>query len=210
MGFFSSRAVQSRTASDQIADVLFFVRQEMRFLDEYRAAGREASDALMRLDFSKDVLLLLLSTALVQGAVRDHERNMQINDQVRTRYLKSIPVHATSLICDCLACEDELEAIGSFVSPGASLPEIRTTVVSRIGLISLVTDFRAPEFRADFSAGVAQQQFGWDLTIPVCRRFLSRIRGVSTEAIDSDDICELAIALILPFEKLMTIEGFLR
>ncbi len=56
----------------------------------------------MRFEFSKDVLMLLLAATVVQRRIQNLQRVMQINDQMRSRYLSLLPVAPTSLVGDCL------------------------------------------------------------------------------------------------------------
>jgi len=128
MGVFSSlfasrtsRQVSSR--SDRLADLCIKIRQEMGFLDYYLSNRTEKSGDLMRFQFSKDVLMLLMSFAAVRTTFVDEQEFMQFNERVRSRYLRRLPVPPTSLVGDCLVCEDELEAIARFVAPNVTLSD---------------------------------------------------------------------------------------
>lgn len=193
----------ARAASDVLADLCFKVRQEMGFLDDYLSNRTETAADLMRFHFSKDVLMILLSSVAVTNPRHDHQKLMQFNERVRSRYLSLLPVAATSLVGDCLICEDELAAIAPFVAPNAPYSQIRTTPVSTIGLISLVVDYRAAEFRNDVSTGMSQSKSGFGLFLPPARTFLCRVRGVPRDTISFDDVNYLAVAIHPAFHVLL-------
>jgi hypothetical protein len=207
VGLFSSLFArrtpqQASSRSDRLTDLCIEIRQEMGFLDYYLSNRTEKPADLMRFHFSKDVLMILLSSASVMTSIVDHQEFMQFNERVRSRYLRRLPVPPTSLVGDCLVCEDELEAISRFVAPNASLSQIRTTPVSTIGLISLTVDYRASEFRNDFVDGFSQSESGFGHFQPAARTFLSRVRGVPADSISFDDIVYLSTAIIMPFHAL--------
>jgi len=210
MGLFSSLfgkpAVPERPSSAaRLAQICIAIRQESSFLDYYTSNRQETSAALMRLTFSQDVLLILMSTVVLMRYKQTHnQRLMQFNEEVRTLYLRKIPVSPTSIVSDCLICEDELEAIGPVIAPNAPLSQIRTAIVSTTGLISLVVDYRAAEFRRDVLEGITTSprcQVGF--WTPVARTFIARTRGVPRESVADDDVSYMATALILPWGRLI-------
>lgn len=148
-------------------------------------------------------MILMSSAVLMRHKVKDNQRLMQFNEEVRTRYLSMIPVTPTSLVGDCLVCEDELEAIAPFVAPNTPLSQLRTTIVSTTGLLSLVVDYRARESRNDLLDGMLASKTGTGIWVPVARTFLSRIRGVPGDTVSSEDVSYMAAALIMPFGSLL-------
>jgi hypothetical protein len=188
---------------EQLANLCFKVRCEafQSFLDDYVAKGFESSDALRRLEFSKDVLVIFLAShALQVRMISNHQRFLQINESVRRHYLTQLPVPPSSLIGDCFICEDEIKAIADFAAPGAPLSQVRTTPASTIGLISFATDYRAAEFREDIIEGLHRQStVGSGMWLPAARTFLKRIRGVPRESIPFDHVNHFSITLLLPF-----------
>lgn len=202
MGFFSSLFGQTPSVGHQLADVCFTVRQKMGFLQDYASNRPETPAALVRLEFSKDILMLLYAATIVQGRIHNHHLLMQTNEQMRSRYLSLLPVPQTSLVGDCLICEDELESIGACVAPGALLSQVRTARVDTKRLMSLVCDYRAPQFRHDLMTGALKAKqigHGIGLWLPIARTFLSQIRGVPHDSIPFDDASYLSVAAEIPF-----------
>ena len=189
MGLFSSLFGHSQPPKKPspailLANKCLAIRGDNGFLDYYISHRSESPETLMRLKFSQDALLVLMSTIVARNRTKNNQRRQQFNEEVRTHYLRKIPVPSTSLVGDCLACQEELEAIRPFVSPNASLPELRTAIVSTTGLLSLIIDYRAQQFRQDMMDGVLEAHNGafifWE---PVCKTFLSQIRGTPRDSI---------------------------
>jgi hypothetical protein len=205
--FGRSSVPKHPSAAARLAEVCVKVRQEYHFLEYYTSNCEESSAVIMRLNFSKDVLLILMSSVVLMRHQRDnHQRLMQFNEEVRTRYLSMIPVSPTSLVGDCLVCEDEIAAIAPFVAPNAPLSQLRTTIVSTTGLISLVVDYRASEFRNDVIDGMVASKGSPALWEPAARTFLGRIRGVGRDTISPDDVSYMTVALSQPFGALLDAE----
>ena len=204
MGLFSLFA-KSPSLAEQVANLCLKVRCEVfeLFIGDYIANGFESPTALRRLDFSKDVLMMFLTSAALQARISDHQRFLQFNDVVRSHYLKVLPVPRISLVGDCLVSDDEIEAVTDFVEPGAPVSQIRTTSADTKGLIQFATDFRAAEFREDFIEGLDRQsKVGSGMWLPTARSLLKRIRGVPPESIPFDHVSHFSFTLHFPFMEI--------
>ncbi len=199
MGLFSSQSKTHLAGGDKLAEVCFSVREEMNVLGDFAATRVRSGAELLRLQFSRDVLLILMGAAAAQMCIQEHEELMEINERSRSRYLDIVPLPPTSLVGDCVICQDEVESVGRIFSPGSKSPQILSTPVSTKGIISMTVDYRAPEFRSDFYRGLRESKVPSDYWLPVARRFIYRIRGGSPDEIPFDDVNHFAVALLLPF-----------
>jgi hypothetical protein len=195
MGFFSSLFSTPTSLGVRLADTCLEVRRDMQFLSSYVESRYESPAALIRLEFSKDVLMLFMAATVVETFIKDPLRRQQINEQMRSRYLSLLPVSPTCLVGDCIACDDEL---GPYVAPDASTSQLRTSIVSTKGLISLVVEYRQEEFRKDIVEGALSGSV-YDLWTSVAKRFLKNIRGVPSWSIPEEDAIHLSAAIGTPF-----------
>ena len=188
----------------RLAQLCANIREEGHFPEHYTSSCAESSASLMRLNFSRDVLLILMSSVVsVRYKLHDHDRRMRFNQEVRTRYLRMIAVAPTSIVADCLISSEELQAVAPFIAPGATISQVRTATVSTTKLISLIVDHRAPQFHRDLLDGFIAYGGGQIVCEPVARTFISLFRGMRREAITDDDVTNMTEAIGMPFERLL-------
>ena len=201
MGILSSIFGRTTDSGKQLAEICFEVREKMRFLDDYAASSKEDKNALNRLEFSKDIIMMFIGASVVEMHVKSQSQALQINDALRRRYLELIRLPAMSEIGSCLICEEELEAVARRVAPGTPIQKLKNGSLATAELIMLVGDIRSPQFRRDLMEGalLTQQRGGFLLWLPAAKTFLSQIRGVSTQSISFDDANHLCIAIQMPF-----------
>jgi len=193
MGLFSSMFRSTEYAGQRLADRCRLIRDDHQFLQEYANTRVSSSSELMRLQFSKDVLVLILAAEGITLCLRDDRQLVQTVESLRRNYLGLISVPPTSLVGACLVCDDEIKAIGSIVAPNAPLSQVRMTSVSTMRLISLMMDCRSSEFHTEFVRGSLEATSSAKL-LSLARTCLWRIRGGSRDEISFDDVNHFAVA----------------
>jgi len=186
----------------RLADICYATRNESRFLQAYARERLRTSHELQRLEFSKDVLVILLAAAMAQVRIRNQEHVMRVNEAMRDRYLSLLNAPTSTLVGDCVVCDDEIQALASFIDKRSSLSQIRTTSVTMIGLVSLCVDLRAREFRGALVQGAKEAKNGIGMWIPVANITLQRIRGETSNEIDFDDINHFSVAIEMFYHAL--------
>lgn len=213
MGLFSSFSEQPPTVGNQLAEYCFSIRQEMHLIDDYIFSHTETPATIKRLNFSKDIIIPHIATLVVNMRILDSKRRIQTNDQMLAHYLSLLPISPTSIISDCLVCEDELKAIGQIVSPGITPSELLESSISTIGLLGLMSNYRSKQFQRDLLEGsiLNEKKAGIMLLFPVAQTLLSQVRGVPRHSIAYSDALDFCIGLQFPFSKMYIFsEGFLK
>ena len=213
MGLFSSLFGQPPTAGNQLAKCCFLIRQEMQLVDDYTSRHPETPATIKRLHFSKDIIIPHIATLVVNMHILDSKRRIQTNEQTLAHYLRLLPVPPTSIISDCLVCENELEAIGQIASLGTSPSELLESSISTTGLLGFMSNYRSQQFQQDLLEGAIlhEKRGGIMLLFPAAQTLLSQVRGVPRHSIAHSDAYDLCIGLQFPFSKMMMeAESFLR
>jgi hypothetical protein len=201
MGLFSSLFRPTEYATQRLAAHCVFLRDEHQFLQEYANTRVSSSSELTRLQFSKDVLMLILAAQATTLYLRDQRQLVQTVESFRRIYLGLISVPPTSVVGECLVCEDELKAVGSIVAPNAPLSQVRTTLVSTKRFISLVVDCRSSEFNREMIRGCLESASSAAM-LPLGHTCLWRIRGGSKDEISFDDVNHFAVAFTIPYTSI--------
>ena len=201
MGILKSLFGRNTNAGQQLAELCFTVREQMNFLDDYIASGKETGDALQRLEFSKDVIMMFIGASIVEMYVKSAPKALQINDDFRRIYLALLSLPPSSRIGNCLVRDDEIKLVAERVAPGTPIQKLRSGSMSTADLMMVVGNIRSPQFRRDLLEGalLTQQRGGFLLWLPAAKSFLSQIRGVSVDAVSFDDANHLCIAIHMPF-----------
>jgi hypothetical protein len=206
MGIFSTFLGHKPDSGSQLADLCFSVRNSVNFLDFYVGDCNETAEALRRLEFSRDIIMIFVGSSIVETQVKSQSRALQICDSMRRRYLDLVSPPPTSQIGDCLIREDELESVAQRVAPGTPIQKLLSSSMPTVELMMIVCDIRSSQFRRDFLEGalMTQQQGGFMLWLPAAKSFLSQIRGISAESIAFDDANRLCVAIQMPFGMIST------
>lgn len=201
MGFFSSIFKSNEVAAQRFAEQCLFLRDEHQFLQNFANTRVHSSSELGRLQFSKDVLLLILAAECITLNLRDDKQLVQTVEHFQGHYLHRVSVSPTSVVGTCLICDEEISAVGEIIAPNAPLSQIRTTLVSTTGLISVVMACRSSEFHREFVRGCLESSSSAAF-LPLARTCLWRIRGGSKDDIPFDDVSHFSVAFTAPYLSL--------
>lgn len=195
MKLFSVFSAKSRSSSldHRIADCYFTIRQRNNFLEGYRSQFFDSGADAKRFEVNKDVIMMLLSSSVLQMCFVDSTQFWKFFNPMRTRYLDLISAPSTSLVGDYIVCADEIAKLASRVTPACPVEEMRRRYIPTSGLLSFMIDFRIFEFWIDHTNGKKEGGAGNCGTLPIARRHLSRVRNVPAESIPFDHVNYLGV-----------------
>ncbi len=203
MGILSTLFGHRSNGGNQLAELCFSVRNSNDFLEDYVSNCRETEEALTRLKFSREIIMIFIGCECVEHLVQNEHMALQIRDSFRLKYLNLVSPPKRSMIKDCLILENELKSVVERVDPGTHTQNFLGASMLTFELMMVVSDIRTPQFRRDFFEGsmltTQNPAAGLMLWFPAAKRFLAQIRGVPVESISFNDANRLCISIHMPF-----------